>query len=319
MRNPLRPRLGLVLGGGGARGLAHLGVLRVLERAKIPVDLVVGCSMGAMVGTLFAFYQNTADAELRLKRFTRSAGFQRDKYDDLQTMAPIAGADAGLVQTARRFYKLGLFFATTIFKESYIDAAQVNGDIAAIIPEGRIEAAPLELAIVATDLRSAQEVVLRSGSARLAVQASSAIAGVFPPVVIEGRELVDGGFVGKVPVEVAFRLGADVVVAVDVSSDASDSQDYGRTGSSLSLRATAIQSDTLKNLQLRFADVVIHPDVTSVHWADFAAIESIIPMGEAAGTEALPAIRAALKAGRPKALARFLGFDRKWSVSLRQP
>ena len=133
------------MGGGGARGLAHLGVLRVLERAKIPVDLVVGCSMGAMVGTLFAFYQNTADAELRLKRFTRSAGFQRDKYDDLQTMAPIAGADAGLVQTARRFYKLGLFFATTIFKESYIDAAQVNGDIAAIIPEGRIEAAPLEL------------------------------------------------------------------------------------------------------------------------------------------------------------------------------
>ena len=92
--------------------------------------------------------------------------------------------------------------------------------------------------------------------------------------MIEGRELVDGGFVDKVPVEVAFRLGADVV---------------------------------------------IHPDVTSVHWADFAAIESIIPMGEAAGTEALPAIRAALKAGRPKALARFLGFDRKWSVSLRQP
>ncbi len=317
MRNPLRPRLGLVLGGGGARGLAHLGVLRVLERAKIPVDLVVGCSMGAMVGTLFAFYQNTADAEIRLRRFTRSEGFQRDKFDDLQTMAPIAGADAGLVQTARRFYKLGLFFATTIFKESFIDAAQVNDDIAAIIPEGRIEDAPIPLAIVATDLRSAREVVLRSGPARSAVQASSAIAGVFPPVVIEGRELVDGGFADKVPVEVAFRLGADVVVAVDVTSDASDSLDYGRTGSSLSLRATAIQSDTLKNLQMRFADVVIHPDVTSVHWADFAAIGSIIPRGETAGLEALPAIRAALKAGRRKALARVLGFDRRWSVDLR--
>lgn len=152
MRNPLRPRLGLVLGGGGARGLAHLGVLRVLERAKIPVDLVVGCSMGAMVGTLFAFYQNTADAETRLRRFTRSEGFQRDKFRDLQ---------------------------------------------------------------------------------------------------------------------------------------------------------------------MRFADVVIHPDVASVHWADFAAIETIIPRGEAAGMEALPAIRAALKAGRRKALARFLGFARKWSVDLR--
>lgn len=316
MRTPLRPRLGLVLGGGGARGLAHLGVLRVLERARIPVDLVVGCSMGAMVGTLYAFYQNTADAETRLKRFTNSPDFQRDKYDDLQTMAPIPGADAGLVQTARRFYKLGLFFATTIFTESFLDAARVNSDIAAIIPEGRIEDAPIPLAIVATDLRSAQEVVLRSGSARLAVQASSAIAGVFPPVVVDGRELVDGGFVDKVPVEVAFRLGADVVVAVDVSSDASDSMDYGRTGSSLSLRATAIQSDTLKNLQMRFADAVIRPDVASVHWADFAAIETIIPRGETAGMEALPAIRAALKAGRRKALARLLGLNRKWSVDL---
>ncbi len=95
--------------------------------------------------------------------------------------------------------------------------------------------------------------------------------------------------------------------------------DYGRTGSSLSLRATAIQGDTLKNLQLRFADVVIHPDVTSVHWADFAAIESIIPMGEAAALKSLPAVRSALKRGRRRALAQFLGFDRKWSVDLRNP
>jgi NTE family protein len=319
MRSPLSPRVGLVLGGGGARGLAHVGVLRVLEAARIPVDLVVGCSMGAMVGTLFAFYGNTSDAEARLKRFTLSSEFKRDQYNDLQTMAPISGADAGLIQTARRFYKLGLFFATTLFKESFLEAAQVNSDIAAIIPEGRIEDARIPLAIVAADLRRAEEVVLRSGSARRAVQASSAIAGVFPPVVIDGRELADGGFVSKVPVEVAFRLGADVVIAVDVSSDAADSSDYGRTGSSLSLRATAIQGDTLKNLQLRFADVVIHPDVTTVHWADFAAIESIIPMGEAAALKALPTVRSALKAGRRKALARFLGFDRKWSVDLRQP
>jgi NTE family protein len=275
--------------------------------------------MGAMVGTLYAFYGNTSDAEARLKRFTLSSEFKRDPYDDLRTMAPIAGADSGLIQTARRFYKLGLFFATTLFKESFLDADQVNSDIAAIIPEGRIEDARIPLVIVATDLTRGEEVLLRSGSARQAVQASSAIAGVFPPVPIEGRELVDGGFVDKVPVEVAFRLGADVVIAVDVSSDAADSSDYGRTGSSLSLRATAIQGDTLKNLQLRFADVVIHPSVASVHWADFAAIESIIPMGEEAALRCLPAMRAALKRGRRRALARSLGFDRKWSVDLRKP
>ena len=137
--------------------------------------------------------------------------------------------------------------------------------------------------------------VLTSGPARRAVQASSAIAGVFPPVSVDGSQLVDGGFVNKVPVEVAFRLGADVVIAVDVSSDAADSQDYGQAGSALSLRATAIQGDTLKNLQLRFADVLICPHVADVHWADFAAIGDIIPRGEAAARGALPQIRKAIR------------------------
>jgi NTE family protein len=296
-----------------------VGVLRVLERAGIPVDMVVGCSMGAMVGTLFAFYRTAEDAEVRLRAFTDSSQFRKDKFEHLQAISPIPGEDQGLVQTAKRFYKLGLFFATTLFRESFIDPRQVNRDIEAIIPEGDIEAAPIPLAIVATDLRSGEEVVLTRGPARQAVQASSAIAGVFPPVVVDGRELVDGGFVSKVPVEVAFRLGADVVIAVDVSSDTADSQDYGRAGSALSLRATAIQGDTLKNLQLRFADVVIHPEVADVHWADFASIGTIIPRGETAARLALPEIRAAIRRGRRKAFARFLGFERKWSVDLRNP
>ncbi len=316
--NPFRPKVALVLGGGGARGLAHVGVLRVLEKAGIPIHLVVGCSMGAMVGTLFAFYRNSSDAEGRLRSFTSSDQFRKDKFEHLQAISPMPGDEQGLLQTARRFYKLGLFFATTLFKPSFIDAAQVNHDIEAIIPEGNIEDAPIPLAIVATDLRKGEEVVLTEGPARRAVQASSAIAGVFPPVAVDGRQLVDGGFVNKVPVEVAFRLGADVVIAVDVSSDAADSQDYGQAGSALSLRATAIQGDILKDLQLRFADAVIRPQVADVHWADFASIGEIIPRGESAARAALPLIRQALRAGRRKAFVRFLGFDRRWTVDLRK-
>lgn len=317
--NPFRPRVALVLGGGGARGLAHLGVLRVLEGAKVPVDMIVGCSMGAMVGTLFAFYRNSADAEGRLRAFTGSEQFRRDTFEHLQAISPVPGEDQGLLQTARRFYKLGLFFATTLFKPSFIDAAQVNRDIEAIIPEGNIEDAPIPLAIVATDLERGEEVVLTEGPARRAVMASSAIAGVFPPVSVDGSQLVDGGFVDKVPVEVAFRLGADVVIAVDVSNDTADSQDYGRAGSAISLRATAIQSEVLKDLQLRFADAIVRPQVGDVHWADFAAIGDIIPRGEAAARAALPQIRRAIRSGRRKALLRFLGFDRKWAVDLRNP
>lgn len=316
MNNPLRPKVGLVLGGGGARGLAHVGVLKVFEEARIPVDLVVGCSMGAMVGTLYAFYKSAGDTADRLRDFTSSKGFNKEKYEHLQAMSPVSGEDQGFLNTARRFYKLGLFFATTLFKESFIDPRQVNRDIAAIIPDCRIEDSPIPLAIVATDLRHGEEVVLTQGPARLAVQASSAVAGVFPPVAVDGRDLVDGGFVNKVPVEVAFRLGADVVIAVDVSSDVADSEDFGHTGSAISIRATAILTDTLKDLQMRFADVVIRPQLADVHWADFSAIDAIIPRGEAAARQALPDIRALLKRGRWRALVRLLGFRRSWSVDL---
>ncbi len=319
MRNPLRPKVGLVLGGGGARGLAHLGVLKVLEEARIPVDLVVGCSMGAMVGSLYALYRSAEDARTKLTQFTRSEQFQGDKFRDLQAMTPLSSEDQGFVQTVRRFYKLGLFFATTIFKQSFINPKQFDADVAAIIPDCTLEQAPIPLAIVATDLRSGREVLLSRGSIRLAVQASSAIAGVFPPVLVDGQELVDGGFVNKVPVEAAFRLGADVVIAVDVSDDVVDSQEFGRTGSSISLRSSALMSDTLKNLQMRFADVVVHPDVRGVHWADFAALDAIVPLGESATRAALPAIREAIKRGRRRRIAALLGFRRRWSVDLRAP
>lgn len=315
----LRPRVGLVLGGGGARGLAHLGVLKVLEEDRVPVDLVVGCSMGAMVGSLYALYGTAEDARTRLAQFTRSEQFRGDKFRDLQAMTPLSTEDQGFVQTVKRFYKLGLFFATTIFKQSFINPKQFDADVAAIIPDCNLEQAPIPLAIVATDLKSGREVILDRGSLRLAVQASSAIAGIFPPVLVDGQELVDGGFVNKVPVEAAFRMGADVVIAVDVSDDVVDSQEFGRTGSAISLRSSAIMSDTLKNLQMRFADVVVHPDVRGVHWADFSALDSIVPLGEAATRAALPAIRAAIKRGRRRRIAALLGFRRKWSVDLRAP
>jgi NTE family protein len=149
------------------------------------------------------------------------------------------------------------------------------------------------------------------------VQASSAIAGIFPPVLVDGKELVDGGFVNKVPVETALRLGAEVVVAVDVSSDVLDSQVFSRTGSAINMRASAIQAETLKNLQMRFADVVIHPKVANVHWADFSAIRTISPLGEEAARMALPSIASALKRGRRKKLAALFGIKPKRTVDFR--
>jgi len=319
VRNPFRPVVGLVLGGGGARGLAHVGVLKVLEAEGIPVDVIVGTSAGALVGSLYAIYENVRDVELRLTEFAGSPQFKTEKYRDLQQMTPLENDDHGLVMTLRRFYKLGLFFATTLFKESFIDPEQFERDLAAIVPDCRIEEAPVRLAIVTTDLGLGRETILTEGSLRTAVQASSAIAGIFPPIEVDGKELVDGGFVNKVPVEVALRLGADVVLSVDVSLDVLDSQDFSRTGTAYSVRANAILSETLKNLQLRFADVVIRPDVRNIHWADFASISEITPLGEAAARKSLPAIRGALRAGYLQRLKKLAGVRRTWRVDLGPP
>lgn len=319
MKNPFRPRVALVLGGGGARGLSHVGVLKTFEAAKIPIDLIVATSAGALVGSLYAVYGNVRDVEERLTAFANSPQFQSEKFRDLQHMTPLENDDKGLVMTLRRFYKLGLFFATTLFKESFIDPEQFERDLAAVLPDCRIEEAPIRLAIVTTDLGLGREVVLTEGPLRTAVQASSAIAGIFPPVAVDGKELVDGGFVNKVPVEVALGLGADVVIAVDVSLDVLDSQDFSRSGAAVSMRANAILSETLKNLQLRFADVVIRPDVKNIHWADFASISEITPMGEAAAKESLPAVREALLRGYVQRLKKLAGIRRKWRADLGPP
>lgn len=295
MRNPFRPRVALVLGGGGARGVAHVGVLEVLVQEKVPIDFVVGTSAGALVGGLFCAYRDTADVTARLARFATSEQFQGDKFADLVTMAPPPGADQGFVQTVKRFWKLGLFFATTLFQQSFIEPEAFERDVAAVVPDVRIEDLPLPLAIVATDLREGREVVLTQGSLRRAVMASSAIAGVFPAVHIDGLELVDGGFVNLIPVEVALRMGADVVVAVDVSSPVADSKEFSRRGGAVSLRATAIQAETARRLGVRFADVLIRPAVSAFHWAAFTQYAEIIPHGREAARGALPEIRRALR------------------------
>ncbi len=315
MRNPFRPRVALVLGGGGARGLAHLGVLKVLEAQSIPVDIIVGCSAGAMVGTVYAFSESVKEAEERFVSFTSSPQFNNNPFRDLQTMTPMEINGEGFFKKMKRIYKMGVFFATNLFKESYVDPKQFEKDVNSIVPNERIEDARVRLAVIATDLKNGEKVVLTKGSTRLAVQASSAIAGVFPPVLLNGRELVDGGFVSKVPVETAVRMGADVVIAVDVSFDVQDSQDFSRRGTAISGRANAIMAETLKNAEMKLADVVIHPDMATVHWADFANVKDIVPHGEKAAHEAMEDIRKALRRGVWRRILWLAGWRRHRLVS----
>jgi NTE family protein len=164
-----------------------------------------------------------------------------------------------------------------------------------------VERTLISLVPVATDLESGEEVLLTRGPLRQVVMASAAIPGILPPVEFEGRRYIDGGWVSKIPVLAAFREGADLVVAVDVSDDLTDTAEL-KTGMDVMVRGNAIKSEALKRFQLQFADVVIRPDVRKHHWADFATAMRLVARGREATREKIPIIRRALDRARLSSL-----------------
>ncbi len=259
----LRPRIGLALGGGGARGFAHLGALRVLEQEKIPIDLVVGTSVGSLIGALYADQGRVMDAEL--------AGLEVDEEDlfDYRAFAILSG---GLVQGE-------------CLEEFLRDKLRHQA----------IEQMAVPFAAVAVDLESARTVIFRRGEAAQAVHASCAIPGVFVPVQIDGRTYVDGGVTNPVPASVARDLGADVVIAMAVPPPIPGKVPKNPLG--VAYRAVSIMSAEIGMLRAGDADVVIeiHAD-RQIDPDDFSQKRPLIEAGEAAARAALPQIRAAIAA-----------------------
>jgi NTE family protein len=260
-RDDLPPKVALVLGGGAARGFAHVGVLEVLEEAGIPVELVVGTSVGALVGALYA---DGWDARA-LERV--ALALDRDDFFD--------------VSVGRALFGVGIAKGDALAE--FLRDHLRHREIAAL---------PLPFAAVATDLDTGERVVLSSGDIATAVRASCAIPGVFEPQRIGGRLLVDGGVVANLPVDVARELGADVVIAVDVSAVAGKAEPDHFMDVIFRAVNILVHQDTLE--ARRRADVVIVPDVGDVELLDFDAKERVRRAGVAAARAALPEIRAAL-------------------------
>ncbi|MHB8077646.1 MAG: patatin-like phospholipase family protein [Candidatus Krumholzibacteriia bacterium] len=258
----IRPRIGLALGGGGARGFAHIGALRVLEQEKIPIDLVVGTSVGSLVGALYADQGRVLDAEM-----TALTVGEEELFD--QTMIPLFSG--GLVKGK----KLEAFLRDNL-KHPLIEDM--------VVP----------FAAVAVDLDSGETVVFRSGPVAPAVHASCAIPGVFVPVTIGGRTFVDGGVTNPVPASVARALGAEVVIAMSVPPPAP--KPAARNQLSVTYHAISIMAAEIGRLRAGEADVVIAAEVGKVDFDDFSQKRRLIEAGEAAARAALPAIRAAIAA-----------------------
>lgn len=255
------PRIGLALGGGAARGFAHIGVIQVLEEAGIRPDLVVGTSAGSLVASLYASGRNGAQ---------------------LQQVAE------SLEEAALTDWTLPIFSRGMLRGEAL--ARYVNG----LVDNKLIQDMPRPLGIVATDLKSGQGVLFRRGSTGTAVRASSAVPSVFQPVSIGGRDYVDGGLVSPVPVRYARQMGADLVIAVDISSQPEGNPAEGSL--QILLQTFAIMAQSINMFELKDADVVVRPALAGVKSADFTAKRRAIEAGRAAMLQALPKLRAAMAA-----------------------
>lgn len=252
------PRIGLALGGGAARGFAHIGVIKVLESHGLKVDLVVGTSAGAVAGALY------------------SAGFSGF---DLQQMA--FDLDRAAVSDWSLFGK-GLIKGDAL--RQFVNTAVGNRPL---------EKFPKKFACVATRLKTGDAILFERGEAGQAVQASSAVPGVFAPTLISGEEYVDGGLVSVVPIKYAKKLGADFIIAVDVAAPPDQREAQGKLD--VVMKTFGIMGKTIREAEYPLANVIIVPDMSTVTSADFEGKHRAILAGERAAQAALPEIRTKLR------------------------
>lgn len=243
-------KVGLALGGGGAKGLAHIGVIKELERAGVEISFISGNSAGALIGGLYAA---TKDIE-SIEDFFRSIK-KEDIFSSLHMMRK----------------KDGEMFKNNLLEKLKDRIKGIN-----------VEETKIPFAAVATDVETGDEIVLRQGNLKDAIQASTALPLVFSPITIDGRLLMDGGFVNPVPANIVRNMGADFVIAVDVSSrwvnleheSLSPTKYYQAFPHALSI----IEYQLARNI-LKTADVVMNPDVLNYHWNDFDACNAIVKAG----------------------------------------
>lgn len=250
------PRIALVLGGGSAKGFAHIGVIRVLEQEKIPIHMVVGTSTGSLIGGMYAANPDSFQLEW--------LAFGIDKGDILDFS--LVYSKLGPVQGARL--------------ESLVDHA---------VKVKKIEETKIPFYPIATDLNTGESVILEKGSLSRAIRASSAIPGIFVPVTFGNRTLVDGGITNNIACDIARSKGADIVIAVNLQKDV---KDYDITSVvDIIGQSINIMMHQANKTKLQYADVVIEPDTKGVSMFDFTQKKVLMEEGIRAARQAIPKIR----------------------------
>ena len=278
----------IVLGGGGARGLSHLGVLQVLEREGISVDCLVGTSAGAVVGAAYALEPDAESLLGRSLEYFRGDASRRSSFKQVLLKSEDAEQNffTNLISSIRKSY----VFSTLIRRPSIFPSETLQEVIADLVPDQEFSDVRIPFMVPALDIRSGEEVLIREGPLRRAVLASCSLPGFFPPVDYDSRLLVDSGVIGPVPVKSARCFDPAVVIAVDISAHLEDISDIAQ-GLDAILRVEAIACGRLNDLELAEADVIIRPEVGEKYWSDFSGLGDLVAAGSRATERQLEVLR----------------------------
>jgi len=276
-----RPKIALVLSGGGAKGFAHIGVLKVLEKEGIPIDMIVGTSIGSLVGGIYSLGYNASELEVLVK----SLNWERVLTDDVS--------------------RINLSNHDQLLKQRYIFSLPINGSKKLSLPQGIIKGQnvlnlfcdlsgnvpidadfskfPIPFACVATNLETGEELVLNNGSLPTAMFSSMAIPVAFQSYDREGHLLVDGGIVNNFPTDVAKRMGADIIIGVDIRNDSFDRKKLKSLNNVLGQLINFFDQEK-QSANKSYCDLIITPDITGYTMSSFnsKAVDTLIVRGETA-------------------------------------
>ncbi|MFH1245361.1 MAG: patatin-like phospholipase family protein [Candidatus Omnitrophota bacterium] len=288
-----RLKIGLALGGGGVRGLANLGVLKVLEEENIPIDLIAGTSMGSVIGGGYALLGKAAILEEIILGLLESSTITK-----LESLAAESRPEEKemIIEGLATFVKDLLLWNLKGIKRWIADGEEIKFLIKQIVGENEFSQTKIAFACVACDLKTGEEVILNTGKLKDAIMASSSVPAVFPPMQLGGRLLVDGCVTSEVPIEAARKLGVDFVIAGSVESRIY--HDKFRNGMDILFQADEIRSHELVRIKLKMADFIIQPKIEDISWAAFSQAKICIKAGETAARQVLPCLKSSLRKKR---------------------
>lgn len=290
--SPKRPQIGLVLSGGGARGFAHIGVLKILEENNIPIDYIVGTSMGSVVGGLYAIGLTPEEIEQGVNGIAWDKVFDDFAYRDYKSFRRKQD-DSDF----NSLHRIGVTDDGLQISPGLIEGQQIELALDRLAYPGFFindyDKLRIPYRAIATDITTGEEFIIKNGNIARAMRASMSIPGALPPITIDGKLLVDGGIANNVPIDVIRKMGADIVIVVDVSSPLSTKEEV-KSGIDVTGQLTTILTRRIANIQIKTLnekDVLIIPGAKELSSSDFDKHSELIKSGEIAATKNIEALK----------------------------